>query len=46
MFETNMDEYLDEEVESLKQVFEVICTGWDRQVQYFYVLSLFLIPLF
>jgi len=32
MFETNMDEYLDEEVEFLKQVFEVICKGWDREV--------------
>ena len=43
MFETNMDEYLDEEVESLKQVFEAICTGWDRQVQYIY--ALFILPL-
>ncbi|KAG0696196.1 exocyst complex component Sec10-like protein [Suillus ampliporus] len=30
MFEPNMDEYLDEEVESLKQAFEVICKEWDR----------------
>jgi hypothetical protein len=37
MFEPNMDEYLDEEVETLKQVFEDICTGWDREVQYILV---------
>jgi hypothetical protein len=32
MFEINMDEYLDEEVESVKQAFEVICKGWDKEV--------------
>lgn len=32
MFEINMDEYLDEEVESVKQAFEVTCKAWDRQV--------------
>ncbi|TFK34682.1 f-box protein pof6 [Crucibulum laeve] len=32
MFEINMDEYLDEEVESLKVTFETICNGWDRQM--------------
>ncbi|KAF9440703.1 hypothetical protein P691DRAFT_715495, partial [Macrolepiota fuliginosa MF-IS2] len=32
MFETNMDEYLDEEVEYLKQVFDNICKSWDRQM--------------
>lgn len=32
MFETNMDEYLDEEVESVKLAFDVICQGWDREV--------------
>ncbi|KAJ7164689.1 exocyst complex component Sec10-domain-containing protein [Mycena crocata] len=32
MFEINMDEYLDEEVESVKQAFEVTCRGWDRQM--------------
>jgi recyclin-1 len=37
MFETNMDEYLDEEVESLKHVFETICTGWDREVSHILV---------
>jgi recyclin-1 len=34
MFESNMDEYLDEEVESLKHVFEAMCTSWDREVSY------------
>jgi len=33
MFEPNMDEYLDEEIESLKQAFEVICKEWDRSVR-------------
>jgi hypothetical protein len=28
MFEINMDEYLDEEVESVKLSFQVICRGW------------------
>lgn len=32
MFEVNMDEYLDEEVEYLKQIFDNICKSWDRQV--------------
>ncbi|KAJ7075859.1 exocyst complex component Sec10-like protein [Mycena belliarum] len=32
MFEVNMDEYLDEEVESVKQAFEITCKGWDRQM--------------
>ncbi|KAF7297818.1 hypothetical protein MKEN_01405500 [Mycena kentingensis (nom. inval.)] len=32
MFEINMDEYLDEEVESVKQAFEVTCKTWDRQM--------------
>ncbi|KAJ6512048.1 exocyst complex component Sec10-domain-containing protein [Mycena vitilis] len=32
MFEINMEEYLDEEVESVKQAFEVTCKGWDRQM--------------
>ncbi|KAF8148471.1 f-box protein pof6 [Crassisporium funariophilum] len=32
MFETNMDEYLDEEVESVKHAFELICKGWDQEV--------------
>lgn len=30
MFEANMDEYLDEEVESVKMTFETILKGWDR----------------
>ncbi|KAG9218157.1 hypothetical protein CCMSSC00406_0008096 [Pleurotus cornucopiae] len=30
MFEPNMDEYLDEEVESTKHAFEVICKAWEK----------------
>ncbi|KAH8102307.1 exocyst complex component Sec10-like protein [Cristinia sonorae] len=30
MFESNMDEYLDEEVEVLKQAFEVTCRAWEK----------------
>jgi recyclin-1 len=32
MFEINMDEYLDEEVESLKHAFDVICRQWEKKV--------------
>ncbi|KAI0083794.1 exocyst complex component Sec10-like protein [Irpex rosettiformis] len=32
MFEPNMDEYLDEELESLKQSFDTITKGWDKNV--------------
>ncbi|KAG8956932.1 F-box protein: endocytic membrane traffic, recycling ReCYcling 1 [Tulasnella sp. 419] len=32
MFEPNMDEYLDEEVESVKAKFELICKSWDKQL--------------
>ncbi|KAI0309784.1 exocyst complex component Sec10-domain-containing protein [Amylostereum chailletii] len=31
MFEPNMDEYLDEEVEVLKQALETVCRGWEKQ---------------
>lgn len=31
MFESNMDEYLDEEVESVKLVFETVVKGWDHK---------------
>ncbi|KIK68229.1 hypothetical protein GYMLUDRAFT_154488 [Collybiopsis luxurians FD-317 M1] len=31
MFETNMDEYLDEETEAVKPAFEGICKTWDRE---------------
>ena len=31
MFEENMDEYLDEEIESLRNALELICRGWDRK---------------
>ena len=30
MFEINMDEYLDEEAESLKQAFEIIIRTWSK----------------
>lgn len=33
MFEPNMDEYLDEEIENIKQAFEVICRSWDNTVR-------------
>ena len=32
MFEPNMDEYLDEEVEAVKSAFDVICKDWDQEV--------------
>lgn len=32
MFEANMDEYLDEEVESVNQAFEVINREWEKKV--------------
>lgn len=32
MFEINMDEYLDEEVDSAKVTFESICKKWEIQV--------------
>lgn len=32
MFEVNMDEYLEEEVEYVKQALEGICRTWDQQV--------------
>ncbi|KAL0958097.1 hypothetical protein HGRIS_000269 [Hohenbuehelia grisea] len=37
MFEANMDEYLDEEVDSIKHAFEVICKGWDKETAQFTV---------
>lgn len=33
MFEQHMDEYLDEEIESLKQAFELVCKEWDKSVR-------------
>jgi recyclin-1 len=33
MFETNMDEYLDEEIESVKHRFDTICRSWERSVR-------------
>jgi len=35
MFEENMDEYLDEEIESLRNALELICRGWDKKVSEF-----------
>ena len=32
MFEPHMDEYLDEEIEQLKQAFESICGAWHQTV--------------
>ncbi len=32
MFESNMDEYLDEEIEYIKQSFEMICRTWEKTV--------------
>jgi len=34
MFEPNMDEYLDEEVEFVKQCFEMTCRGWENQLSH------------
>lgn len=34
MFEINMDEYLDEEIESVKQTLDSICKSWDKQVRH------------
>lgn len=34
MFELNMDEYLDEEVESVKHTFATIIRQWDKQVRF------------
>ena len=30
-----MDEYLDEEIESLRNALELICRGWDKKVSAF-----------
>ena len=32
MFEPNMDDYLDDEMDELKRAFEVICKEWERSV--------------
>ena len=32
MFEPNMDDYLDDEMEELKRAFEVICKEWERSI--------------
>ena len=36
MFEPNMDEYLDEEIDSLKQSFEQSCKEWEKKVSSFH----------
>jgi recyclin-1 len=33
MFEVNMDEYLEEETEYIKQALDTICRSWDQQVR-------------
>lgn len=33
MFEANMDEYLDEEIEYVKQCFEMVCRAWETNVR-------------
>lgn len=43
MFEPNMDEYLDEEVEVLKQAFEMTCRTWEKQVSGRFYLQTFLL---
>lgn len=32
MFEPNMDEYLDEEIDTLKQMLERTCRDWEKKV--------------
>lgn len=32
MFEDNMDEYLDEEVESIRNSLELLCRQWEHKV--------------
>ena len=38
MFETHMDEYLDEEIEWVKHAFDIICKGWDQDASLFAIL--------
>ena len=38
MFETHMDDYLDEEIEWVKRTFDVICKGWDQEASLFAIL--------
>jgi len=33
MFEPNMDEYLDEEVEYLKRTYDKICLDWEKKAR-------------
>ena len=34
MFEPNMDDYLDDEMDELKRIFDVICKEWERSVSF------------
>ena len=34
MFEPNMDDYLDDEMEETKRAFDVICKEWERSVSF------------
>lgn len=34
MFEVNMDEYLEEEIEHVKSSLNSICVSWDQQVNF------------
>ena len=40
MFEPNMDEYLDEEIEYIKLCFDRICRAWEKTVRPLLTLSL------
>jgi recyclin-1 len=41
MFEQNMDEYLDEEVEVVKGAFDRICKNWEQVGQFTIVETLY-----
>ena len=36
MFEDHMDDYLDEEIETTRRAFDVICRDWDNKVCHYY----------
>jgi len=33
MFEPNLDEYLDEELDNVKRAFDTICKSWSKNVR-------------
>ncbi|GJJ14596.1 hypothetical protein Clacol_008862 [Clathrus columnatus] len=39
MFEENMDDYLDEEIESVKTELDLICKDWERKVGWIHLLN-------